>query len=200
MESKLTTLAKKHGAKGFDRLSSKSISWLKTRIFFILNKGGIRDGITRETSRATRNPLIGRLYFYHYQPKHALTLPYYDTFPLVLILQKYDNGFLGLNFHYLPVLVRAAFLDQLLNLAQYNGDNEILRLKVTYDILSATQRYKAFKPCLKQYLYGYMGSNALLVEPNEWETAIFLPVEQFKKQKKEIVYQDSLIKMFKDNE
>ena len=46
-----------------------------------------------------------------YSPKLRNKLPYYDTFPLVLPLKNYNNGFLGLNFHYLPYALRLRLLD-----------------------------------------------------------------------------------------
>ena len=54
---------------------------------------------------------IGRLNMFVYDPKYKNKLPYYDTFPLVLPIERYDNGFLGINFHYLPYALRARLLD-----------------------------------------------------------------------------------------
>ena len=48
-----------------------------------------------------------------YGPKHAKKLPYYDTFPLVLPLERYSDGFLGMNFHYLPIPLRMRLLDRM---------------------------------------------------------------------------------------
>jgi len=44
---------------------------------------------------------LGKMYFFVYNPKHKITLPYYDMFPLVLPIERYSNGFLGINFHFL---------------------------------------------------------------------------------------------------
>ena len=57
----------------------------------------IRDG------RRTTKPSAFNLNMFVYDPKYKKTLPYYDTFPLVLPLERYSDGFLGLNFHYLPI-------------------------------------------------------------------------------------------------
>ena len=51
---------------------------------------------------AGRRPAAKSLNMFVYSPKLRNKLPYYDTFPLVLPLKNYNNGFLGLNFHYLP--------------------------------------------------------------------------------------------------
>ena len=47
---------------------------------------------------------IGRLNMFLYDPKYKDKLPYYDVFPLVLPIQRYSDGFLGINFHYLTLL------------------------------------------------------------------------------------------------
>jgi hypothetical protein len=120
---------------------------------------------------------------------------------LVLVLKRYDDGFLGLNLHYLPPLLRATFLDRLLNFAVLNEEDDPERIRITYSILSASKRYKAFEPCLKRYLYNQMGSRLLKVEPEEWETALFLPVERFRGDKKMVmknkVFKDSIQKIRK---
>ena len=55
----------------------------------------------------------GSLYIFKYSPKHKDTLPYYDVFPLVLPLEFYEDGFLGINFHYLSIPIRIMFLERL---------------------------------------------------------------------------------------
>jgi hypothetical protein len=192
MASKLTTLAQQHQTLDTHVLSRKSIEWLKGKVRNIRNPERIVADIVKEKQRGTGRFITGGLYFFCYDPKYANTLPYYDAFPLVLILDKYQDGFMGLNLHYLPVKVRAAFLDALLDYASYNDQDEIKRMRVTYDILSASKRFKAFGPCLKKYLYNHTTSRILKVEPHEWETAIFLPVEQFQKATKKKVHTESL--------
>jgi hypothetical protein len=109
-----------------------------------------------------------------------------------LVLNSYDDGFLGLNLHYLPVKVRAAFLDQLLPFAKLTPDNDIRRIQITYDILKNATALQAFRPCLKRYLYSHVKSKLMRVEPYQWETALFLPVEQFKKEKQRTVHKESM--------
>ena len=192
MASKLTTLANQHKTLDTHILSRKSIEWLKDKVRNIRNPKQIVVDIVKEKDRSKGRFLTGGLYFFCYDPKYANTLPYYDVFPLVLVLEKYGDGFMGLNLHYLPIPVRAAFLDKLLDYAIYNDEDEIKRMRITYDILSASKRFKAFGPCLKRYLYNHTTSRLLKVEPHEWETALFLPVEQFQKATKKKVFAESL--------
>jgi hypothetical protein len=85
-----------------------------------------------------------------------------------------------------------AFLDKLMDYAVVDGNKDIERMRVTYDILNASRRYKEFKPCLKKYLYGHVQSKMLMVLPNEWDIAAFLPIQQFRKATANQVWQESL--------
>ena len=76
--------------------------------------------------------------------------------------------------------------------AARNNQEEVARLHVTYDILEATRTLKEFRPCLKRYLYDHMQSRILAVQPNEWDTALALPIQQFKKATAKEVWADSL--------
>jgi hypothetical protein len=67
----------------------------------------IRDG------KKTVTPTFGLLNMFVYDPKGKKELPYYDTFPLLLPIEKYSNGFLGINLHYLPIPLRIRLLDRL---------------------------------------------------------------------------------------
>ncbi len=184
MESKLTKLAKERSQLEYNILSRDSINWFKQKVRDIRNPTVEVMTIARERQRKVTFPILGKLYFFYYDPKYADVLPYYDIFPLVLVLRRYNDGFLGLNLHYLPIPYRAAFLDRLMNLAVLNENDDPERVRITYSILNASRKYKAFEPCLKRYLYGQMGSRLLKVEPNEWETALFLPVERFRSENK----------------
>ena len=192
MESKLTKLAQEKSAAQLQALSRQSYDWLKQKVAQLKNPLGVAREISRESSRVGGRFMTGSLYFFYYDPKTKDNLPYYDTFPLVLVLQKEPDGFLGLNLHYLPVKYRIAFLDKLMGYAILNDNDEIKRMRVTYDILSASRRFKEFRPCVKKYLYGHVQSKILTVQPNEWEVAVFLPLQQFKKANATKVWQESI--------
>jgi hypothetical protein len=192
MTSKLTQLTEQKSAAQLKSMSVESYRWLQTKISQLRNPGTIPKQIAREKDRYTTKFKIGGLYFFFYDPKTKSELPYYDTFPLVLVLERYPDGFLGLNLHYLPVKYRIAFLNKLMPLAILDDSDEIKRMRVTYDILNASRRYKAFRPCVKKYLYGHFRSRLLTVQPNEWDVATMIPVQQFKKAKPTQVWHESI--------
>jgi hypothetical protein len=191
MESKLTQLAKKR-PEDLRVMSKKSLEWLANRIAEIKNPGAIPNGLSREAYRQTTGFRLGGMYCFYYDPKTKEKLDYYDRFPMVLVLDRYTDGFLGLNLHYLPFQYRIAFLGKLMKFADLNDAGEIERLRVTYDILTASKSLKAFKPCLKRYLTGHIQSKILAIQSNEWDIAAFLPLQQFKKASAAKVWQESM--------
>jgi len=192
MASKLTTLTQNKSAAQLQTMSRDSIQWLTKKVSEIKNPYPIAKSISNEKSRHTRKFVLGGLYFFYYDPKGKNDLPYYDKFPLVIPLEKYNDGFLGLNLHYLPIKYRINFMDKLLEYAVLNEDNEIKRLRITYELLCITKRFKEFKPCVKRYLTGHIRSKILTVQPEEWDVALFLPVHQFKKAQAKDVWQESV--------
>ena len=191
MESKLTQLANARPAD-MQIGSKKSLEWLSQKIAELRNTSNIPVGMSRERFRQVDSFRLGKLYCFYYDPKGKESLPYYDRFPMVLAIEKYNDGFLGLNLHYLPFNYRLAFLGKLLKFAVQGEPGEIDRLRVTYDILVASKRLKEFRPCIKRYLSGHIQSKILAIQPNEWDIAAFLPLQQFRGAKSQEVWQESL--------
>lgn len=192
MTSKLTQLTEQKTAAQLSNLSRESFNWLKRKIVDLRNPTSITRDIVKEKDRYARSFRVGMLYFFLYDPKTKADLPYYDRFPLVLVLEKYPDGFLGLNLHYLPIKYRIAFLNKLLPLAVLDDSDDIKRMRVSYDILNASKRYKEFRPCLKKYLYGHLKSRMITIKPNEWDVASMLPVHHFKGAKPTTIWQESI--------
>ena len=133
----------------------------------------------------------GKLYFFMYNPKHKSTLPYYDLFPLVLPIQRFSDGFLGINFHYLIPKDRAILFDELKVFVNDRTLGPMTKIKIKYDMMRGFTRFKRAKPCLKRYLVTYMKSQFIPVGTDEWAPALFLPVEQFRKRNKQAVWAES---------
>ena len=192
----LTTLSDEKIQAQLPLMSRDAIDWLRFKVQELNNPSKLAQGITKEKGRFTRTNdyrkfLMGGMYFFAYNPKTRDDLPYYDKFPLVIPLKREGDGFLGLNLHYLPMRYRIQLMKKLLTLAIYDGD-DIRRLRVTYDILSSSSRYREISPCVKRYLLTNIKSKIVKVESNEWDTAIFLPVHQFRKAKAQTVWKESV--------
>jgi hypothetical protein len=134
---------------------------------------------------------IGKMYLFIYSPKLEKILPYYDRYPLVFPIETYSNGFLGVNMHYLPVVIRAKLMNALYDTINNDKMNESTKLKINYKFLSGMSRYKYFKPCCKRYLFTHVKSPFLWVDPHDWDKSLLLPTQKFKKQDEERVWADS---------
>lgn len=143
-------------------------------------------------SKVVRGYDIGNMMLFQYDPKLKKSLPYYDTFPLVFPIEPRDNGFLGLNMHYLPLRQRAMLMDALYSLVSDNRYDEKTQLKLSYDVLKASSRFKLFRPCVKHYISSHIKSRRIKIDPIEWDMALFLPLQRFQKASASQVYKDSL--------
>ena len=134
------------------------------------------------------NILLGKMFFYKYDPKFAKKLPYWDMYPLVFPFEKAPGGFYGLNLHYIPPRDRAVLMDNLNQYASNNKYDQTTRLELSYRLL---KRYGRAVPCVKRYLGDRIVSQTVRIDADEWEIAIFLPVERFQKTSKGEVWKDS---------
>lgn len=181
--------------------TQEAVNWYKTNLQALL---GMNSVSTRQ--RAIRNAKltsieIGNMYQYVYDAKWKNELPYWDKFPLTIVIEKYTDGFLGLNLHYLSPPIRAVLLDQLMVFKTANLGTSLphlvdkttsdTKLKLSWKLLKDSARHRMVYPCVKRYLYGHVQSNFLMVDPTEWENAIFLPIENFQKETKEYVWSQS---------
>ena len=153
--------------------------------------GETPQSILQRSDSLTTRSVLGKMYFYSYDPKWKDKLPYYDTFPLVFPIEKYNDGFLGLNFHYLAPKDRAVLMDQLKGFANNKKYDETTRLLLTYNMLKGFSKIKRAKPTVHRYLTSKLKSRFVLVNADEWEVALFLPVERFKKANKKKVWAHS---------
>ena len=163
----------------------KSTQWYKDKIKEF-GKPGAMD-LIRDGKRAN-TPFYGRLNMFFYDPKYKKTLPYYDTFPLVLPLEFYSDGFLGINFHYLPIPLRIKLLDGLVDYSNNNNFDYSTRLVVDYSKLKGLN---IIKPTLHRYLAGQTKSQCRRIDADEFTVAALLPVQRFKKASSAEVWKDS---------
>lgn len=187
-------LAKKGKAEGID----ESIRQKDTRTWFREQASKVKSVNKNRMMNDTENvknilnmDSIGKMYMFFYDPKHKATLPYYDTFPLIFPLNFYDDGFLGINLHYLPPILRAKLMDALYNTVNNKKYDDSTKLKISYDILNSASKYRYFKPCVKRYLWDHVRSKYLNIEVRYWDAALMLPTERFQKKKKDYVFAQS---------
>jgi hypothetical protein len=125
---------------------------------------------------------LGALYFFEYAAKTPRTkLAYYDYFPLVLPIERYKDGILGLNLHYLNYRMRAMLFDTLTrNFFVERKDPLRSIIDVDYDLLEDNAKYQMSYPCVHRYQFKQFRTPLLQVPDTEWTFALFLPVEMFR--------------------
>jgi hypothetical protein len=144
-----------------------------------------------DKDRLKNRTAIGKMYFFMYEAKHKDTLPYYDKFPLIFPVGKVDGGFFGINFHYLPLPLRAQLMDALYDVSNNDRYDDSTKLKISYSILKSAEQFKLFKPAFKRYLTKQVRSRFVEIHSTEWDIALFLQVEQFVGASKTKVWADS---------
>lgn len=189
--SKLTKLTQQKSQLELRTMSQQSVAWLKSKVAAVRAGARTANPITKERNRFVSKIQRGHMYCYYYDAKLKDVLPYWDKFPLIIALELYDDGFLGINLHYLPLIYRVAFLEKLMDRAVLDSNGGVERMKISYDILNAAKRYKEFRPCLKKYLYSHVQSQVLRIEPEEFDVAAMLPLYQFQKATPRKVWRDS---------
>jgi len=145
----------------------------------------------RDRERLKGTSMIGKMYFYFYDPKTKDSMPYYDRFPLVIPIEKYNDGFLGLNLHYIHPKHRMILLDKLSDTMSNDTYDEKTKLKINYRYLAAASRIFEANPCIKRYLFTQIESRFLEITADEWDIAAMLPVESFVGATTSKVYADS---------
>lgn len=143
-----------------------------------------------EPLRTRSKQIIGSMQMFMYDPKHKDKLPYYDAFPLVIVLGPAQGGFLGLNLHYLPPALRLKFFANLMEI-QGSKMTDNTKFALTYQMLKKSSKLRYFKPCVKHYLNSHVTSKFAEVPAPEWEVAAFLPTADFRKANRHKVYYDS---------
>lgn len=173
---------------GFLPRTRESRNWFLRKVQSLSNISPAK--ILNDDSVQTRGkPLIGRMFMFLYDPKYKETLPYYDRFPLILMIGPAKGGFYGLNLHYLPPRQRAVFFDRLMDHMNNKKLDETTRFKLSYNMLNSTAKLRAYAPCFKHYLNKHVVSKTVEVFPKEWEIALFLPTEKFMGENKAKIWQ-----------
>ena len=153
-----------------------SINWYKKKVADLSNR--ISAARLMRDNKLKKAPTFNKLHFFRYDPKLKATLPYYDTFPLVMPIQSAAGGFLGINFHYLPIPLRMKLLETL-DKRGFRGDYRKLK------------NIREVKPTIKHYLRRQFVSGFLELEEDDYAPAIFMPVAQFRKASASQVWRDS---------
>ena len=151
----------------------KSANWYRNAASLVADRASasklMRDG------KLLGRPSAGRMSMFYYDPKTKSKMPFYDIFPLVLPVDVFKGGFVGLNFHYLPYPLRFKLLQDLQQYTSNGKFDSSTKLQVGYSNLKGNS---LIRPDVKKYLWRQVQSNFLRVDVDEMAIACSLPVAQ----------------------
>jgi hypothetical protein len=132
----------------------------------------------------------GSMIFFGYDPKTKATLPFWDAFPLAVLIDKSKDSLLGLNLHYLSPNIRWVFLNQLL---RFTNNPEYAKtppanFTIDYPQLKAIKSFKPFRAAIKRYYIKSIMTEINVIPSNEWKYTTFMPLDKFKGASREEVW------------
>lgn len=194
-EPLIDTITRELFEEGLEPETLEARRWLiaRAREIFNINR---REMVNQDSERRMKNVwsfLPGRMFLFMYMAKHDKTLKYWDRFPLVMPIETYGKqGFLGINFHYLPPHYRFFLIDRLkvfLNNQQYD---ETTRVRLSYRLIQRYARLKLVRPCIHMYLWPQVRSRVLRIPIEDWDVTLSLPCDAFKGANRSRVWRDSM--------
>lgn len=163
-----------------DKMSAMDPRKVTPRSIMSSNSGGL-----------TANLSLGNMYAFYYMPMTAATLPYYDTFPLILPFNRTKETFYGLNLHYLNYPMRFALFKELMRISNVSNVSDNTRMKFKWETIVGMSKLAAAQDCVKQYRFDHIKSPFLKIAPNDWATAMLLPLARFVKSNQNSVWAES---------
>ena len=193
MESLIKRLEQETPAE-LEARSIESLRWFQQRVKTLKITS---EAFYRQSSlNKARRYLEGRMYTFFYDAKYKEKLPYWDRFPVVLILDMYQGGFSGLNLHYIPPRYRVRLLYELYKYIRLDDDtrdeNMKPHIRIRYEMLRGMSKMKFFKPCYKRYLTQHIDGRALEITSDYWDVMAMLPLADWQKKQVREVYTDSI--------
>ena len=203
-------LARSIEEKLYPELTQKSIEWMRKAADNIkVSKSVVRGEILSEAEFIRSNDVkIGKPVVFQYHATTEKKLKYWDAFPVVIPIEKYKDGFLGLNIHYLNFVMRAYILDKLYMFRRprrvgvsepeltYKKD---VKLDIDYETLGNAGLGRYIKPMIHRYVNKGMRSRLLEIPIQGWTTVMFLPIQDFRKARQEQVWRESMAKIESGN-
>ena len=165
----------------------RATTWYRNAVSLIADRTS--QGKLMREGRINGRPSAGRMNFFVYDPKYKKSLPFYDTFPLVLPLEPIKGGFMGLNFHYLPYPLRFRLLERMQKFASNNQFDSSTKLEASYGDVASIN---LIRPAIKKYLYKQCQTGFRRIDVDEMAIAVYLPVANFKNRSLGSVFADSI--------
>jgi len=151
-------------------------NWYKTQVREL---GGASPNKLLQSGKFAARIIPGNMYLFKYDPKDK-DLPFYDMFPLVIPFTRTEGGFMGINFHYLPYMMRVNILKEFNRFATDKKITERTRIRLSYRVIESTRMFRFIKPAIRHYLGQQLRSRLMIIPFPDWVVASQLPVQRFR--------------------
>lgn len=164
-----------------DDARGRSKRWFEQQVRLMQSTGDIKASKIISASEGENRLIVvpGDMYLFHYLPKHRKKLPLWDMYPLVIPFQPVQGGFIGLNFHFLSEQMRVYLLEELYMFRTTAQLNDETRILFQWKTVNAIARLSPAQECVRRYDYSYLRSSFKKIEPEDWVSALMLPLAQF---------------------
>lgn len=175
-----------------DETMDRSVQWYVRAVRnYARGINTFQEAQQSDLGKEARQLEIGKMYMFSYDPKTKADLPYYDTVPLVIITEPLPGGFSGINLHYLAPTLRANLLDKIYPVTDVTDKST---LRAAWSFVSNFSRFPEVRKSVKKYLLPHITGKLIEVDPLNWKSAIFLPVQNFVGATERTVYRETMEK------
>lgn len=164
--------------------------WLNQRKMNTLARNKARSKLLGNRSNRNQKIEYGHMYFFRYNAKTKEQMDYWDEYPLIIPFGAKGDLLYALNLHYIPPRIRAGIIDEF-----KQKDGTLVPLEST---IKAMADNPIFKPAIHSYYPSLMVSDIQKIEPEDWENIIFLPLANFRSDKKSGKVDSSLQQVYRD--
>lgn len=164
--------------------------WLNQRKMNTSSRNRARRNLLGKQSNKNQRIEYGHMYFFKYNAKTKETMDYWDEYPLIIPFGAKGSLIYGLNLHYIPPRIRAGIIDMF-----KQKDGTLMPLEATVKSMADNP---IFKPAIHSYYPNLMVGDVQMIEPEDWENVIFLPLANFRSDKKSGRVDSSVQQVYRD--
>lgn len=122
-----------------------------------------------KTHRALAKSYTGQILHYVYNPKYKDSLPFWDQYPTIIVLNQNSRYVLGLNIHFVPTAIRKKIIHFLLKKNVHNIKKG-KPIQASYLLFKSLLRKLNATICIRKYIKIRMSNNCVV--PTSYESYI----------------------------
>lgn len=168
-----------------EMIEKAAMRWLSNEIKNIPNFRSNNEIQEKFTINGRKAPPLCDLVLFKYSAKFGNDFGYWDKFPIILLVRPLEEHFFGFNLHYFDKETREKIITTVGRLNSQSRGNKKLAFKMIYPFLDALVKVGKFNYAYKNYLYGNMESNFIVVHPDHYSLVSNLPIARFKENNNE---------------